>query len=111
MANKELGKLSVSITPEALRSIIADGRLLELADKIATEASAQISAQLVEQVASEALKPDGLKTGVTANVSFIFEGGDFGTVPPRPKHGVIGLGELSQGALRRLAAPQASGGS
>lgn len=111
MANKELGNLSVKIEPEALRSIIADGRMLELADKIATEAAAQISAQLVEQVASEALKPEGLKTGVTAKVSFIFDGGDFGTVPPRPKHGVIGLGEVSRSPLRRLAAPEAGGGS
>jgi hypothetical protein len=97
----ELGTLSLTIKPEALRSIIASGRLLELAGKVATEAAAQISAQLVEHVASAALQPEALKVGASANVSFIFEGGDFGTKPPRPHWGVVSLEGVSETLLRR----------
>jgi regulator of protease activity HflC (stomatin/prohibitin superfamily) len=99
----EIGRLTLSIAPDTLRSIIASGRLLELADTIAKEAAAQISAQLVGQVASEALKTEGLSSGVAAGVSFIFDGGDFGTVPPRPKWGVVRLDEIAGSPLQRLA--------
>lgn len=99
----EIGKLTLSIAPDTLRSIIASGRLLELADTMAKEAAAQISAQIVDRVASEALKPEGLSSGVAVGFSFIFDGGDFGTVPPRPHWGVVRLDEIAAGPLRRLA--------
>lgn len=101
--NKEVGKFTLTIAPEALRSIIASGRLLELADTITKQAAAQISSQLVDQVASAALKPDGLKGGATASASFIFDGGDFGTVPPRPHWGVVRIDETQQTLLRQVA--------
>jgi hypothetical protein len=106
----ELANLTVNITPEVLRSIVASGRLLEFADTIAKEAAAQISAQIVGHVASEALKTEGLSTGVAAGISFIFDGGDFGTVPPRPKWGVVRLDEITGSPLRRLAAGATVGG-
>lgn len=104
MENKEVGKLTLTISPDALRAVIGNGRLLELADALSKEAAAQISAQLVEQVATAALKQEGLKTGASANVSFIFEGGDFGTVPPRPHFGVVRIDEsLRATPLRQVA--------
>jgi hypothetical protein len=106
---KEIGKLSLTIAPEALRSIIEGGRLLELADTIANEAAAQISAQLIDQVAASALKGDVAKSGSGASVSFIFDGGDFATVPPRPHWGVVNLDQFRGGVLRRVAAAAAGG--
>jgi|SRR5690242_8888134 hypothetical protein len=100
---KELGTLTLNIKQEALKSIIASGRLLELAGKVAAEAAAQISSQLVDHVASAALQNEGFKAGVSANVSFIFEGGDFGTVPPRPHWGVVNLETVAETALRQIA--------
>lgn len=105
--SREIGKLSLSIAPEALRSIVGEGRLLELADSLAREAATQIAAQLVDQVAQAAVKGDGLKGGASAAVSFIFDGGDFGTVPPRPHWGVVALDELAAGMIRRVAAVDA----
>ncbi len=87
----EIGNLSLTIQPEALRKAIESGRLLELADTVSREASLQISAQLVQHVADAALKPELLKSGVSASVAFVFEEGDFGTVPPRPHFGVVNL--------------------
>jgi hypothetical protein len=106
----EIGNLSLSIKPEALRIAIESGRLLELADTISREAALQISAQLVQHVADAALKPDLMKSGVAANVSFIFEEGDFGTVPHRPHFGVVNLASLAAALaspLTRVAAGSA----
>jgi hypothetical protein len=104
MENKEVGKFTLTISPDALRTVIGSGRLLELAETLSKEAAAQISSQLVEQVASAALKQDGLKSGVSAGVSFIFEGGDFATLPPRPHFGVVRIDEAVQaGLLRQIA--------
>jgi hypothetical protein len=104
MENTEVGKFTLNISPEALRTVISSGRLLELAETLGKEAASQISAQLVEQVATAALKPEGLKGGVSANVSFIFDGGDFGTRPPRPHFGVVRIDEGAQaGLLRQIA--------
>ena len=104
MENRELGKFTLNISPEALRTVIGSGRLLELANTLSREAAAQISAQLVEQVAGAAIKPDGLKAGATVNVSYIFDGGDFGTHPPRPHFGVVQIDEAAQfQALRQVA--------
>ena len=105
----ELGTLTLNIKPEALRSIIASGRLLELAGKVASEAAAQISSQLVDHVASAALQKDGIAAGVSANVAFVFEGGDFGTRPPRPHWGVVNLEGIQESALRRVAGAGAAG--
>ncbi len=103
-AKQEIGNLKLNIARDSLRSIIASGRVLELADVMAKEAAAQISAQIVDQIASAALKTDGLKSGVSISASFIFDGGDFGTRPPRPPHGVVRLEELAEASsLRRLA--------
>lgn len=104
MENRELGKFTLSIAPDALRTVIGSGRLLELANALSKEAAAQISTQLVEQVAGAALKPDGLKSGATVNVSYIFDGGDFGTVPPRPHFVVVSIDQAAQfGALSQIA--------
>jgi hypothetical protein len=70
----EIGKLTLTITPEALRSIIEGGRLLELAGTIANEAAEQIASQLVDHVAAAAVKGDIAKAGASAGVSFIFDG-------------------------------------
>jgi hypothetical protein len=104
MENREVGKLTLNISPDALRTAIASGRLLELAATLGHEAAEQIPAQLVEQVAAAALKPEGLKAGASLNVSYIFDGGDFGTVPPRPHFGVVQIDQGAQaGVLRQIA--------
>jgi hypothetical protein len=109
MESKELGKFTLTISPEALRTVIGSGRLLEMANALGREAAAQISAQLVDQVAAAALKPDGLKAGASASVSYIFDGGDFGTVPPRPHFGVVNIDEFAQRPLARIAATGTEG--
>ena len=101
--SNEIGKLTLEIEPEALRSIIASGRVMELADTMAKTAAAQISAQIVEQVASEALKTEGVNSVMGAKASFVFERGDFGTVPPIPKWGVTRIDEIARSPLQRLA--------
>src|SRR5262249_6144454 len=101
MESRELGKFTLTIAPEALHNVIGTGRLLELAEALGREAAAQISSQLVDQVATAALKQDGLKSGVSAAASFIFDGGDFGTVPPRPHFGVVRIDEAGGGGLLR----------
>ena len=108
--NKEIGKLNLTISPDALKEVVASGRVLELAEKVSNLAAEQIASQLVNQIASGALR-DGLKTGVGANVSFIFDEGDFGTPGPKPHFGVIRLPEgLGNTVLRRIAA-EAGGGA
>lgn len=95
----EIGKLTLEIDPDRLKRVIEDGRLMELAATMAAEASAQISAQLVEKVAGMAAGGGG--GGVSA--SFVLEGGDFGTIPPRPK---FGIGRIRyESLLQRMAAP------
>lgn len=107
---KEVGKFVLTIEPEALRSIVASGRLLELADTLAREAAIQIAAQIVEQVAAAALEPNRLQSGASASTTFIFDGGDFGTVPPRPKWGVGPIRDiLSSSALRQVVALEVQG--
>jgi hypothetical protein len=103
---KEIGNLSLTIQPEALRNAIESGRLLELAETVSREAALQISAQIVQHVAEAALKPELAKSGVSASASFIFEGGDFGTVPHRPHFGIVNLASLAatvQSPLTRIA--------
>ena len=104
--SKEVGKLVLTIEPEALRSIVASGRLLELADTLGKEAALQIAAQIVEHVAAAALEPNGIRSGVSASASFIFDGGDFGTVPPRPHWGVGPVREIIGASALRVVAGQ-----
>jgi hypothetical protein len=104
--SKQIASLSLHVDPEALRSIISSGRLLEFADTVATQAAAQISAQLVQRVADGALRTDGLKEGVSAAVSYRLVTGDgepgFGTVPRPPRFGV-GVTQNVQSGLRQMA--------
>jgi hypothetical protein len=103
-SNDPLAKLTLEISPDTLRKIIADGRLMEFAATAATQAAAQISSQIVEGVAQAAIKSDGLKSGVSVNVAYIFEDGDFGTRPPIPKWGIGRLADMRGGGLlSRLA--------
>lgn len=104
MPNKELATLTLNITPEALREIIAEGRLLEFTHKLAAEAAAQISSQVVDHVAAASLKNDGLKSVTGAQISYILEGGDFGTRPPRPHFGVGTINQSLPTPLRQVAA-------
>ena len=91
---KELGKLSYEISPEALKSIVESGRLLEFANTVAASAASEIHAQIVDKVSRAAIGGASLGKGISVGAVNVFEGGDFGTVPkgpkgPRPKLGVI----------------------
>src|SRR5258708_6300054 len=100
MASGEIGKLTFQIEPEALRDIIASGRLTEFASKAAAHAAYQINAQVVDLVSKAALDKGTIAKGVSVNFSAIFEGGDFGSTGPkgpRPHISVIvGDSVLSQ---------------
>ncbi len=107
--NREIGKLSLTISPEALKEVVASGRVLELAQRVSSLASEQIASELVNQIASGALK-DGLKSAVGVGVSFIFDEGDYGTPRPRPHFGVVNLAQAAEvTALRHVAAEAAAG--
>ena len=102
MMSKEIGKFEFSIAPEALEQVISDGRLLEFASTVANHAAAQISAQLVDEVAKAAVSRGGL--GATSvGAVFLFEGGDYATVPPRPPWGVGPIPRVDN-PLQRFAA-------
>lgn len=104
MADDQIANLTLEVNPEALRSVIASGRLLEFADTVAAQASSQISAQLVQRVAEGALDPERLSSGVAAEVSYRLVIGDgepgYGTVPRPPRWVVSAVshhpGSLSQ---------------
>ena len=102
----QIGQLTLEIEPEVLKQVVASGRLLELAATMANQAAAQISAQLVDRVAEMAVT-GGSGGGISA--SFVLEGGDFGTVPPRPKFGVGPIPSFDN-LMQRLAAPNAEFG-
>jgi hypothetical protein len=102
MAGSEVGKLTLTVEPEALREAIAQGRLLELADKLATQAAAQISAQLVDHVAKAALAPKGLESAASISFAYALEGGDYGTRPPRPHWRVVNIDAISEGGIRQV---------
>ena len=94
MEKHELGRLTYEVSPEALKTIIESGRLVEFANTVAASAASEIHAQIVDQVSKAALDAGGLDAGVSVGAANVFEGGDFGTVPkgpkgPRPKLGVI----------------------
>ena len=100
MPRNEIGNLTLKIEPEALRAIIAEGRLLEFVDNAAR---AQIAAQIVDQLAQASLEPAGAQGGVAVDFALLFEGGDYGTKPHWPHFGVTQLGEAEAGALSRVA--------
>lgn len=104
MPNKELATLTLNIAPEALREIVANGRLLEFTHKLAAEAAFQISSQVVDHVAAASLKNDGLKSVTGAQISYIIDGGDFATHPPRPHFGVGQINQSLTTPLRQVAA-------
>lgn len=90
----ELGRLSYEVSPEALKTIVESGRLLEFANTVAASAASEIHAQIVDQVSRAALDGSSHGAGVSVGAANVFEGGDFGTVPkgprgPRPKVGVL----------------------
>jgi hypothetical protein len=99
---RRIGELNLKIDPSVLRDIISNGRLSEFAAVAAAEAAAQISAQLVDHVAAAAIAPEKLQAAAEVSVSYVFEGGDFGTRPPgrpRPGGGVIVLQSFLQRAV------------
>lgn len=95
----EIARINLEIDPEQLKRIIASGRLLEFTTAAANHAAAHISSQVVEKVADLAV---GGALGGGASAVFIFDGGDFGTSPPRPKFGVGPIPRLNP-ALQRLS--------
>jgi hypothetical protein len=101
---KEIGKLSLSISPEALQEVISSGRVLEMAATMAREAAAQISAQIVDHIAQAAANKGGLQA-TSVSAAFVFDGGDFGTVPHRPHWGVGPIGGI-ENALQRFSAQE-----
>jgi hypothetical protein len=107
METKQIANLTLRIDPEALHSVISSGRLLEFVDTVASQAAAQISAQLVQHVAEGAIRPDSLKAGVSAEVSYRLVTGDgepgFGT-SPRPPRFVVTTAQNVQPGMRQLAA-------
>jgi hypothetical protein len=105
-ARGEIGRMTLDIEPEVLKQVIASGQLLELAATMANQAAAQISAQLVDRVAEMAVTGG---SGVGVQVSYIFDGGDFLTEPPRPKFGVGPIHRF-ESLLQRFAAPNAEFG-
>lgn len=96
-----IGRLTLDVEPDALKQVIASGRLLEFAATMANQAAAQISAQLVDKVASMAV---GGSSGAGVSASFVLEGGDFGTIPPRPKFGAGPIVRF-ESILQRFATP------
>ena len=103
MPRNEIGNLTLKIEPEALRAIIAEGRLLEFVDTAANAARAQIAAQIVDHLAQASLEPAGAQGGVAVDFALLFEGGDYGTKPHWPHFGVTQLGEAEASALSRVA--------
>jgi hypothetical protein len=91
MAREEIGKLTLHLNPDALKKVIGEGRVLELAATMAREAALQMPAQIVDHVAKAALAPATLG-GTAAEVAYIVgDEGGFGTPRPRPHWGVVEL--------------------
>jgi len=107
-SSNQIATLTLNVDPHALRSIISSGKLLEFTNAVATQAAAQISAQLVQRVAEAALEPKGIEAGIAAQVSYInvIDDGEpgFGTRPPRPHWGVTQIENIQALAgLRQMA--------
>jgi hypothetical protein len=89
MPNKEIGKLTFKIEPDALRDIIGSGRLTEFAGKAAAHAAFQVNAQVVDLVSKAALEKGTIANGISVSFSTIFEDGDFGTTGGHGPHGPV----------------------
>jgi hypothetical protein len=107
LESKQIANLTLRVEPEALQSIISSGRLLEFVDTVASQAAAQISAQLVQHIAEGSLQPGALKAGVSAELAYRLVTGDgepgFGT-HPRPPRFVVTAVQNVQPGLRQIAA-------
>jgi hypothetical protein len=103
MTERQIGNFTLTVDHESLHKIVSDGRLLEFADTLAKQASAQISAQLVEKLAGLAVGGQKVDGGISLSAQFVFDGGDYGTRPPRPHWGVGIINEVERlGALQRV---------
>jgi len=107
MGKNQIANLTLSVNHEALRSVIASGKLLEFTDTVAKQAAAQISSQLVQHVAEARLTPEDLGSSVGASVEYHFVLGDgepgYGTVPRPPHWGVVALDREENAGLRQVA--------
>jgi len=91
MEGKSLAKLTLTVEPAALREIISKGQLVKFADAVASQAAAQISAQIAWHAAEAQARPEEAEEAadhLLAEVAFVFVDGEpgFGTgrFPPRP---------------------------
>jgi hypothetical protein len=89
-AGRHIGKLSFDIDPAALREIISNGRLSEFVSVATASAAAQISGQIVNQVAAAALSDGDLSTPLSIACEFALDGaGGYGLHPPLPRPPVL----------------------
>jgi hypothetical protein len=92
VAGRMVAKMRLDFDEAVLKDVIKAGQLREFAGMAAQLAAAHVSAQIVDKVADMAVGGSGRGVGA----GFIFEGGDFGTVPPFPKWGVGPIGDILQ---------------
>lgn len=92
LAGRTIARMQLDFDDNVLKEVIKAGQLREFAGTVAALAAAHISAQIVDKVADMAV--GGAGRGVGA--AFIFDGGDFGTVPPKPKWGIGPLTDILQ---------------
>jgi hypothetical protein len=89
-AQRQIGKLTFNIEPDALKEIISQGRLSEFSSVAAAEAAVQITAQIVDRVAAAALDPNKLNAPTEFGVEYAFdEVGGFGFPRPKPHVPVV----------------------
>ncbi|MFN3371691.1 MAG: hypothetical protein ACK4Z0_09215 [Sphingomonadaceae bacterium] len=92
LAGRTIAKMRLEFDDAVLKDVIRAGQLREFTGTVAALAAAHISAQIVDKVADMAIGGSGRGVGA----AFILEGGDFGTVPPKPKWGVGPLTDILQ---------------
>jgi hypothetical protein len=105
MDTEHIATVTLRVEPEALRSIISAGRLLEFADTVADQAATQIAAQLVQCAAESTVDPQGLASEAGAEISYRVVAGEgepgFGTKPRPPRLGVVAR-DRGPAALRQF---------
>ena len=79
---EEFGKLTLTIDPEALSRIIADGRIAEFTNTLSRLAAEQIPAQVVDHLVRATA--EGRESQGDAIALVMEEGGGFGTRPHLP---------------------------
>lgn len=99
-AGRQIARFHLEIDPEGLKQVVASGQVMEFAATMASQAAAHITSQIVDRLAEAAVGQTS--DGVGASAAFIFEGGDFGTVPPIPGWGIVRLDRF-QSMLQRFA--------